>query len=153
MGPWPFRSVLTSAAIAAVSLRSNGTKWNDPGWARSASSIASVSWLVSFREIAMTRYPARVSRRARPRPRPRLPPVTITLRIVTYQFAAGSHGQGGHEANRRRYLVPRQCLATALHDLVLELRHPSLRGLGLLRQHNVSDHERARDGVFPRPHE
>src|SRR5947208_2251746 len=76
-----------------------------------------------------------------------------TLRIAAHQLAGRVHDQAGNEVDRRGDLVPRQDLATAPHDLLLELQRPPVRGVGLGVQHDVGHHEGARDRVFPRSHE
>src|SRR5207247_2706810 len=111
LGPMSFRTVVTNAGRSLISARSHATKRSEPGWAPSASSIADVSWGLSFRATAMTRYPAAVSRRAMPRPRPRLPPVTRTLRMLTHHLAGPRNTQEPHEADRGRHLVSRQRVA------------------------------------------
>src|SRR2546427_2051018 len=103
-----------------MTARSNATKRNDPGFLVSASSIAVVSWLVSLRATATTRYPACVSLRTMPKPKPRLPPVTMTLRIVTCHLTCRRDIQSRHKIQHRRHLVPRERFAANLQDLVLQ---------------------------------
>src|SRR5437588_13025870 len=86
---------------------------------------------------------------------PRLPPVTTTLRILSHQFAGCADLQGCDEAYRRRHFVLGQCVATGLHDRALELRRAvgCTSVTGLLLQHDVGDHNRPGDRIFPRPDE
>src|SRR2546426_10808221 len=138
--------------MSSITARSHGTKRSDPGLSRSASSIADVSWLVSFRAIAMTRYPAPVSLRAMAMPSPRLPPVTITFRIATHHFACRSDGQGRNEVDRHRNLVPRKRFVAELQNLMLDFCNPSVRWVGLCFQNYVGDDERTCEWVLSGPH-
>src|SRR5437660_3164688 len=137
--------------MASISARSNGTKWKDSGWSRSASSIADVSCGVSFRATAMARYPTPVNRRAMARPSPRLPPVTRTLRIVPHQLAGRSDVQGRDDGDRGRNLVRRQRVATMLQDLLLEAGGSSVDGVGPRGQHHVGHDQGAQERVVSRP--
>src|SRR4051812_19842518 len=98
-----------------ISPRSKGTNATDDP------AVSAASALVSFRAIAMARYPELASRRTIARPRPRLPPVTTTLRIAPRELAALRDRQRRDEADRGRNLVPRQSFTAEMHDLALEL--------------------------------
>src|SRR6202789_3177141 len=132
MGPKSLRTLFTKSAIPSISERSKGKKRRDPERsesARSVSSIADASSLLSLRAIAIARNPVSVSRRAIPKPIPRLPPVTITLRMPADEFPGLSDRQGGNEIDCRRDLMGRKCLTTEPQDIVMQFTHVRARRL------------------------
>src|SRR5262245_45462498 len=142
--------------MSSMFARSKGTNWREPVWWRAASLIAELSSSVFVRAMATTWYPTSVSLRAIPRPNPRLPPVTITLRMVTCHLTRGIDGQNGNEVERYRNLVPRQGVAAEPQDLVLQrlilaFHNSPVRCVCISMQHHIGDDKRARNGTSARP--
>src|SRR5712692_10449360 len=89
------------------------------------------------------------------RPKPRLPPVTMTLRMRTRQFASLADRQGRYEADHHRNLVLGQGGATTFEDFPPQRSDLSAgaAGLRLFLQDNLGHDDRAREGILPRAHE
>src|SRR6266851_3564082 len=89
------------------------------------------------------------------RPKPRLPPVTMTLRMRTRQFASLADRQGRYEADHHRNLVLGQGGATAFEDFPPQRSDLSAgaAGLRLFLQDNLGHDDRAREGILSRAHE
>src|ERR1043166_8543324 len=89
-----------------------------------------------------------------PRPSPRLPPVTMTLRIVPRQLAAGRERQRRDEADGGGHFVPRE-----LPDAQFDDFPPQALGVGsvvaveMLAQYHVGNHDRPGDRVAARVHQ
>src|SRR5712691_13228853 len=138
--------------MSSMFARSKGTNWREPVWLRSASLIAALSSSVLVRAMATTWYPTAVSLRAIPRPNPRLPPVTMTLRMLTGHLPRRIDGQNRNEVERYRHLVPRQCVAAEPEDLVLQQRIPAFHNppvhcVRIAVQHHIGNDERTRNGT------
>src|SRR5580698_295962 len=146
MGPSSFRNFFTRSAIPSNSARSKGAKWKEPGWP--LCSIAAVSSGLSFRAIAIARKPASANLQAIPNPNPRLPPVTITLRMVTDELSSLSDRQRGNEVDDGRDLVRGEFLTAEQQDGLPYLRFVLALVVRFRIQHNISNHQCAGDGIF-----
>src|SRR5262245_25940613 len=114
-------------------------KHSDPGRDFSTHSLMDANSSFMRRAIATTWYPSSVSLRTIPRPIPRLPPVTITLRIITNQFACSGNFQRGDATDRNRDLVCGQALAAGLDDLTFIRGNTIMAAqIGFLFQDDVS---------------
>src|SRR5204863_2475743 len=84
-------------------------------------------------------------RRTMPRPRPRLPPVTMTLRMLANQLSGRADVERRHESNRRGHLVGGEPLVAEPEDVGLVGRRR------LAVDDDVGDDQRSGDGTAPRP--
>src|SRR5436190_3403883 len=84
-------------------------------------------------------------RRTMPRPRPRLPPVTMTLRMLANQLSGRADVQRRHESNRRGHLVGGEPLVAEAEDVGLVGRRR------LAVEDDVGDDQGSGDGAAPRP--
>src|SRR2546430_3123751 len=84
-------------------------------------------------------------RRTMPKPRPRLPPVTMTLRMLANQLSGRADVERRHESNRRGHLVGGEPLVAEAEDVGLVGRRR------LAVDDDVGDDQRSGDGTAPRP--
>src|ERR1700722_142932 len=101
--------------------------------------MAAVSSALSFRAIAIARKPASASLQAIPSPNPRLPPVTITLRMVTDELSSLGDGQSSSEIDDCWNLVRGKLLTAQRQDLLLYSPVVDVPGSGLGVQNNISN--------------
>src|ERR1700679_309025 len=113
--------------------------------------MAAVSSALSFRAIAIARKPASASLQAIPSPNPRLPPVTITLRMVTDELSCLRNRQCRNEIDGGRDLVRGELLAAELEDVLPCLPIVAVLVVGLSVQHDIRNYQSTGDGIFPRP--
>src|ERR1700722_10286415 len=112
--------------------------------------MAAVSSALSFRAIAIARKPASASLQAIPSPNPRLPPVTITLRMVTDELSCLRNRQCRNEIDGGRDLVRGKFLAAEVQDVLPCLPVVSVFVVGLSLQNDIRNYKSTGDGIFPR---
>src|SRR5262249_12793683 len=89
-----------------------------------------------------------------PRPSPRLPPVTMTLRIVARQLAARGERERRDKADGGRHLVARELTDAHFDDLAPQaLGVRAVVAVEMLAQHDVGDHHRPGDRIAARVHQ
>src|SRR5450432_4834734 len=87
------------------------------------------------------------------RPSPRLPPVTMTLRMLARHFACRGNSQRGNDVYRCRNLMPGKRVSTKLEDLTLKFTNIPHRGIRLVLENYVCHHERTGYRILSRPDE
>src|SRR5437016_2301176 len=101
----------------------------------------------------MTRYPTAMSRPVMPRPSPRLPPVTITSRMLTRQFSGSIDREGGNDVDCRRDFMPGKHVVTELQDVALKFFHSLGLSIEWFPKDNIRNHKGPCDAVSTCPDE
>src|SRR5207302_7873263 len=86
-------------------------------------------------------------------PSPRLPPVTITLRMRTSDFARLLNTQTVHNMNHRGDFVPWQRLCAELKNFGLNIAIRFVPQILFGFKHDIGDHERASNRTLSHPHQ